>query len=250
MTNPIDWIHQIYVKISEARQNGSSVLAVFDLDSTLFDVSPRSQQILQDFALDPTHVTQFHPSLLALESVQIQRTDWGIKNALIRHGLATQPHEFHEALKQYWIERFFKGDYLKHDVPIRGAVNFTNQLARMGVQIVYLSGRDQESMLEASVHVLDLHGFPQGEIALKPIKGTLDSLFKVEWFDRQNLKQHELIYFFENEPVNLYQVLNKHPRVDPVFVETTHSGESFHHDTWPLIRDFHSPLIEERQTSC
>ena len=53
-------------------------LAVFDLDSTLFNVSTRSQKILHEFAATHQHEV--------LKNIEVHHTDWGIKEALFRHG--------------------------------------------------------------------------------------------------------------------------------------------------------------------
>ncbi|WP_374031064.1 hypothetical protein [Bdellovibrio bacteriovorus] len=46
-------LEQILVNIQDLTKQGKTSLAVFDLDSTLFDVSPRLERILLDFAASP-----------------------------------------------------------------------------------------------------------------------------------------------------------------------------------------------------
>lgn len=48
-------IQQILRQAEELQTSGQKCLAVFDLDSTLFYVSPRIQKVLRDFA-DHPHV--------------------------------------------------------------------------------------------------------------------------------------------------------------------------------------------------
>ena len=55
-------------------------LLVFDLDSTLFDVSPRTKKILQDYTLDPKHDKIYPKELEILKEVEIQVGDWGRNN--------------------------------------------------------------------------------------------------------------------------------------------------------------------------
>ena len=228
-------LNQIIEKLNHA---GAKALVVFDLDSTLFDVSPRTQKILGDFTTDSTWEKKYPESLEALKGVKVLSEDWGLRDLFHRYGMNEHDPEFLNAVREYWIERFFSGDYLKHDHPIKGAAAFVKKVKETGARVVYLTGRDEQSMLEASQMVLATHDFPKAELCLKPLKGSDDSLFKVNWFSAQNIEQYDLIYFFENEPVNIHEVTSWHPQIQIVFVDSTHSGKSEISPEWPHIEDF------------
>lgn len=242
MTQSSDLLEKI---LQDIQSHGRKALVVFDLDSTLFDVSPRTQKILSDFTEDPQNRRLFPQSVEAMKTLKVRSQDWGVKQALIRHGLHTHPVDFHQAVRQYWIDRFFSGDYLKHDRPLPGAVDFVKAVVATGARVVYLTGRDQATMLQASRMVLETHGFPPAELVLKPQKGSDDALFKVNWFSEQNPKDYATVYFFENEPVNIHHVSERHPEVKIVFVDSTHSGKAEVSKDWPCLVNFSRALQKD-----
>ncbi len=217
-------------------------LAVFDLDSTLFDVSPRMKQILHDFAADPSFAKSFPQEILLLKKAETLRSDWGIKQAVIRVGLEKASPEFHLALKDYWIQHFFSNPYLHHDIPYEGAAEYVQKLWNMGVEIVYLTGRDVHRMGVGSEEVLLKWKFPldgnQARLVLKPEKGLDDAKFKSDWFAQIPRDSYQNIWFFENEPVNVNLVLLEHKHIEVVFFESTHSGKEQAPASLPRVPHF------------
>lgn len=224
-------------------------LAVFDLDSTLFDVSPRIQKIVDELA-EHSPLLEKHPELAAkIKEIVIQRGDWGIKSAMTRMGWPETHPELTAMAKEFWSKRFFSNEYLKHDVPYAGAVSYVQKLNVMGVDIVYLTGRDQVRMGPGSEETLIQAGFPLGlgvksKLVLKPQKGHEDYLFKSEWFNQIPEDQFEHVWFFENEPVNIEQVRKDHPRVKIIFFDSTHSGRGSKPEGLPVIEDYILPTTD------
>lgn len=247
MAKPNHLLKEILDKASLAKAHGKKCLAVFDLDSTLFDVSPRLTRILHDFAADPQFQKQFPESTEILKTLSTQRSDWGIKQTLIRAGLDKQHPEFHEAIRAYWRQHFFSDDYLHYDTPYDGAADYVKNLLSLGVEIVYLTGRDVFRMGKGSRDVLLKWHFPlddkQATLALKPEKGMDDAQFKSDWFTSYPLKNYEVVWFFENEPVNIDKIRVDHPEVKIVFFSSTHSGRAQPPSDLPHI--FHFLLNEE-----
>ena len=209
------------LKLSQvnAAQN-KRTLAVFDLDSTLFNVSTRTQKILEQFA-------ELH-QLDELKKIEILHTDWGIKEAVLRQGYNLEEHaDLLNELRDFWHQRFFSNEYLQYDVPYAGAIEFVLEMAATGAQIFYLTGRDQVRMGQGSKDVLLKWGFPcEGEqLILKPVKTMNDELFKRDWFLRFDRKLFDKIYFFENEPVIINAVLEHVPDVEVIFLDTTHARQ-------------------------
>ena len=193
-------------------------LAVFDLDSTLFNVSTRSQKILDEFA-DLHHLNH-------LKNVEIKIEDWGLKEALIRAGYKPDDElQLLKDLKHYWSERFFSNEYLHYDVPYLGAISFVQDLSDTGCEIYYLTGRDQKRMQQGTIEVLYKWGFPLklDNLFLKPERSIDDEIFKLEWFRNLNHAQFQNIFFFENEPVNINAIVQYCPEVEVIFLDTTHS---------------------------
>lgn len=194
-----------------------SIECVFDLDSTLFNVSPRSQKILNEFSELHNHDH--------LKKVLVRTEDWGLKEAVERHGYKKEDHlELHENLVQYWRRHFFSNEYLHYDTPYKGAVRFVQFLEKQGVHVSYLTGRDIPRMQLGTIAVLKKWGFPYSEnrLFMKPHKELNDKDFKLNWF-LENIKNKDEFYFFENEPVNTNAVGEKIPAIHQVFLDTTHS---------------------------
>ncbi|MGZ3743549.1 MAG: HAD family hydrolase [Pseudobdellovibrionaceae bacterium] len=247
MTQSSHLLHQILVKIEEFQNQGLRSLVVFDIDSTLFDVSPRVEKILMDFASDPANKAHFPEEVRLLKSIRTHGKDWGFKNALERAGLQGPP-EFQQALHKYWYQRFFSNDYLHHDLPYAGAVEYVNAVANKGAEVVYLTGRDVERMGPGSALTLAQVGFPldsqRSRLVLKPDKSMNDAEFKTDWFTNLPENHYAHVWFFENEPVNIHHLRQRHPEISVVFFESTHAGKAAPPEDIPKIMHF---LINPRK---
>lgn len=235
-------LNQIVERLKLPVPAGLSRLAVFDLDSTLFDVSPRLQKVLDDFAKDPMHQQLFPEAMSFFQGIKAEQTDWGVSHALKRSGMTQGSPEFQKTLLDYWRKTFFSNEYLHQDIPFPGAVDFVQRLAQAGVQIIYLTGRDQHRMGVGSREVLQKWDFPLHEslarLVLKPHRGLDDAEFKRDWFRDLQLSNYEVIWFFENDPVNIHRVREDIPEIDIIFFDSTHSGKAPEPDTLPRIKHF------------
>ncbi len=242
MTSTRDFLDQILVKIAAIHDQNGRTCLVFDLDSTLFDVSPRIQQILRDFANDPHHQNLFPSEVKFFPEIKTEPTDWGFKNALVRSGLTEASTDFQEAVKNFWKQHFFSNHYLEYDIPYDGAVDFLQKVAAVGSDIFYLTGRDVHRMGEGSRHVLRRWNFPldevQSKLVLKPNKEMNDGSFKRDWFLDIPSKKYQKIWFFENEPVNVNLVHQALPEVEIVFFDSTHAGLEQSPDHLTKIKNF------------
>lgn len=209
--------------LTVAAENSRTV-CVFDLDSTLFNVSPRTQQILHEFA-------ELHKP--ELKKVEILHTDWGLKEALVRAGYKFDENpELHKTLRDFWVDRFFTNTYLHYDIPYRGAVPYVQRLHESGCEIHYLTGRDVARMGIGTLEVLQKWGFPvrEGCLHLKPHRSMDDHVFKIDWVvDRFPITQYPPdiapVYFFENEPVNINALGKIRPDIHIIQLDTTHSRQ-------------------------
>jgi len=210
------------------KNRGQRSLAVFDLDSTLFDLTLRVQKIILKFAEIPEMRSRFPEACKALLRAEVAPQDWGLREALSRVGLFEQEHpEFFAELHRHWAFYFFSNDYLHEDQPLPGAVEFVKALESENAQIMYLTGRDQPRMFEGTVRSLRAWGFPLDRehvrLVLKPAAGMHDAEFKLEVI-RKESEVFEKVWLFENEPVNLNLIQKHCPEVELIFIETTHSG--------------------------
>lgn len=234
-------LEQILVNIQDLSHQGKNSLVVFDLDSTLFDVSPRLEKILLDFAASPLNQKRFPEQVALLRNIKTLRSDWGIVGALTRAGLDGHHQDFQDAVRAYWQKSFFSNHYLQFDEPYEGAVEFVNAVSQAGAQVAYLTGRDVERMGGSSGEVLEQWGFPlneHAELVLKPHRSMDDAQFKTDWFIAAEKKNYETIYFFENEPVNLVHLAQYCPKVQMIFFESTHAGKAEPPEDLPRIMNF------------
>lgn len=238
---PHNLLFKIENTIKDLTTQGSKSLVVFDLDSTLFDVSPRLQQIIVDFAALEENQKKFPSQIAKFHHVKTTPSDWGIKLALQRAGINDEHPEFHSTIMQFWIEKFFSNHYLHFDQPIPGAVDYVNAIAEAGADIVYLTGRDIERMAIGSEEVLKKWGLPlnhKATLQLKPHKSMDDAEFKTDWFIEAQKKSYSKIYFFENEPVILHRMAEKCPGIECIFLDSTHSGKAHPPENLPRLMNF------------
>nr|BFD60635.1 hypothetical protein CKG001_27420 [Bdellovibrio sp. CKG001]BFD64049.1 hypothetical protein BdHM001_27300 [Bdellovibrio sp. HM001]BFD68240.1 hypothetical protein HAGR004_32620 [Bdellovibrio sp. HAGR004] len=241
-------LEQILVNIQDLSSQGKTSLVVFDLDSTLFDVSPRLEKILLDFAASPLNQKRFPEQVTLLKNIKTLRSDWGIVGALTRAGLDGHHQDFQEAVRAYWQKSFFSNHYLQFDEPYEGAVDFVNAVSRAGAHVAYLTGRDVERMGGSSGEILEQWGFPlheKAELVLKPHRSMDDAQFKTDWFIAAEKKNYETIYFFENEPVNLVHLAQHCPKVQMIFFESTHAGKAEPPEDLPRIMNF---LLNQKES--
>jgi hypothetical protein len=210
-----------------AALNEESFLAIFDLDSTLFDLTKRIQEIHTAFAATPKWRAKYPKQCEQMNKVLVSPRDWSISEGLERAGLLEKDNpEFYRDIHQHWEECFFSSDYLHLDEPLPGAVEFVRALEDVGARIMYLTGRDVGRMEEGTIKSLKQWKFPLDEehveLVLKPVAEFPDEEFKAAIIaDAAEEMAH--VWLFENEPVNINAVIKHCPSVKLVFLDTTHS---------------------------
>jgi len=219
-------LHQILHEAWDHSQSGRPFLAVFDLDSTLFDLTGRVTKIIDHFRQMDANQMRFPEECRLLENLKIHRSDWGLRAPLERLGISCDG-PFFKALHEHWAEAFFSNRFLHYDEPLPGAVDFVQTLHKLGAHIMYLTGRDVPRMGEGTYKSLLNKKFPVDhptvQLVLKPHPHLDDASFKTDVL-REIEARYERIWFFENEPVNLHLVARECPSIKLVFIESTHSG--------------------------
>ncbi|MCB0370896.1 MAG: HAD family hydrolase [Bdellovibrionales bacterium] len=222
--------NQILINIKQlALSQKKKPLVVFDLDSTLFDVSPRLEKVLMDISLTKDFINRFPEVNSYFRNIKTLRNDWGFIKVLRRAGVDHDHFELFDYVRQEWIKLFFSNEYIHYDIPYEGASFFVRQLHEAGVNIAYLTGRDVARMEIGSREVLKKWDFPldepKVELVLKPHKEMDDAKFKSDWFKMLNQSNFSKIYLFENEPVNINLIQKEVPEIELVFFDSTHSGK-------------------------
>jgi hypothetical protein len=246
-----DVLKRILHDAREARDRDLRFLAVFDLDSTLFDIRDRQRKIVLSFIQNPENQKRWPDETSALANFQLETSDFGIRKGLERAGLLKDKHEgFIEALLNYWELWFFHNNFLEHDTPLPGAVEFVKALESLDADIMYLTGRDVPRMLDGTIASLRSIGFPLDEdhveLCLKPEASMDDAIFKMEVLKKAERRYH-YVWLFENEPVNLNLISKKCPKVKLVYIESCHAGLEELHNELDTIKHFEVDLEDFRE---
>ena len=192
------------------RGGGKPVKVIFDLDSTVFDVKPRSLRILKEFALT-ARSRELSPKItdwaLGLAGFKLLYT---LEESAVANGIPATEEEARAYLKEafrYWMARFFTHHYLSVDHPTPGAVDYCNRVVDAGGVAVYLTGRDWPGMGRGTTTMLEHFGFPMHEsvsqLLMKPYAGLDDSEFKDEAL-RELRVTGNAVALFDNEPANFH----------------------------------------------
>lgn len=220
-------LQRILSSVEERALNDERMLVVFDLDSTIFDVSYRIHHILREFAQREEIRREYRFEAEKLEQLELHEKDWGIRTALERMGVTADKESFFRKVYEYWRQEFFSNSHLHLDQPYPGAVEYVQNLYRAGAEIMYLTARDINRMgtgTEASLLQWKLpFQQPLTSLVMKPEASIEDADFKQDHLQKLDGKYPE-IWFFENEPVIINRVHRTCPHVQIVFMDSVHSG--------------------------
>jgi phosphoglycolate phosphatase-like HAD superfamily hydrolase len=206
-------------------------LVLLDLDSTLYEVAPRSHQILKEW-LESSESSPFPSVRDALSKLRSEHVGYSLKDTFMAIGLSLDLPEVQkawESAKKFWAPRFFSHDYLQYDHAYPGAAVFTQKIYDLGTQIVYLTGRDEPQMGEGTRRKLVHDGFPwdvpRTTLLMKKHASLPDLEHKLE--AAKFVQTHgTLIASFENEPANLSALYHQIPSAMHVYVDTVSSDHS------------------------
>jgi len=218
----LEWV----CKDLETRQLRPVLL--LDLDSTLYEVGPRSYQILKEW-MDSVESRPYGPIRDRLSSMTKADIGYSIADTFSNLGLAVHEAETENALKavkKFWGKRFFTNEYLAHDEAYAGAATFVQEAHALGAEIIYLTGRDEPGMGKGTRNRLLQDGFPfereRTHLLLKRSFELDDLEHKAAAADY--VKRHgNLVASFENEPPNLVALSEIFPAAMHVFVDTIYS---------------------------
>jgi hypothetical protein len=224
-------------------------VAVFDLDSTLYSTQERNWAILQEFASRSTAHPRLREHMGKLTAAEM---GWNAMDDLRRVGFGHEPTL--AELRHFWFHRFFRDEYLAHDVPLPGALDFVRDLHAAGATVYYLSGRDEPNMGRGTRKSLAAHGFPldqgRAHVRLKPRFEEDDLVFKRRVVV-ELARAGEVITAAENEPENANMFFAAFPQAHVLFLETVCSpnppalAEGIHR-----LRDFRYSREGSSSPSC
>jgi len=211
--------------LTRAKSWGPLGVVILDLDSTLYEVAYRTFNILKDWLKSPESAP-FSEAVSCLNRLDLSHVGYSLDDTFTALGLDLSQSKNQEALrasKTFWKKRFFSNDYLVHDRPYPGAPGFVQAVYETGVQIAYLTGRDEPNMGRATREALKRDGFPLNperiHFFLKPQREGDDHTFKVDT-GHEIKKLGQVVASFENEPKNVIGLHQIFPEAMHVFVET------------------------------
>ena len=227
----VEVLREVSRRVSEVRacatsERSSHPLVLLDLDSTLYEVGPRTHQILKEWNAthDALRFSRVHAALSQMlpEHVGYSLRDTFAALDLVLEGDAEITAAW-ECAKKFWQDRFFTSDYLKYDEAYPGAAEFAREVYHLGAEIVYLTGRDEPGMGEGTRARLLEDGFPwsvpRTHLLMKPESHMDDLEHKQE--AAHYIRAHgTLIASFENEPPNVVALQKLFPDAMHVFMET------------------------------
>lgn len=205
----------------------SRVAVIFDLDSTLFCVSPRTEAILRKLGSEDFFKSQFETAAETLRSIKVLPSDWGPRAVMQRLNPAG-PIELFHAVRDFWRKHFFSSGFLHHDEIYPLADEYVRHLLAAGAEIFYLTGRPDKSMREGTLKALEKWNFPLKSnlhLLMKPDEQEADEHFKTTVLKKM-APEFDHIWFFENEPLIIDEVRVAVPQIRIVYVDTVHSGKS------------------------
>jgi hypothetical protein len=210
---------------AEGQHRRAHPLVLLDLDSTLYEVGPRTHQILREWMA--TEEAQAFPQVCrAIEKLHKSQVGYSLKDTFEAMGLDLTQSEVAHAerlAKKFWAARFFRSEYLQYDHAYEGAARFAQELHRLGAEIVYLTGRDEPGMGDGTRARLKQDGFPwaidRTHLLMKaaPELDDLEHKLAAGTYVREH---GTLVASFENEPPNLVALYDQFPEAMHVFVDT------------------------------
>jgi hypothetical protein len=199
----------------------AGAVVVFDLDSTLLSTQQRNHVILHEFVKQVGAPPDLDPILSRITPADL---GWNVMDDLRKRGFRHEPTL--TRMRAFWMQRFFHDEYLHHDEPLPGAVEFVRGVHDAGAVVYYLTGRDEPNMGKGTRKSLRRHTFPLDEdrvhLRLKPRFEDDDLAFK-----RAVLGEIRALgsvaAAFENEPANANLFAEAFPDAQVIFLQTVHS---------------------------
>ncbi len=208
---------------------GTKAYVLLDLDSTLYEVAPRTVRIFKE-AVRELHAAIPEPVRVALQGLGPGGTGYSVEDTWQNLGLCLKDPKLSEArgsLEAFWSEKFFSNEYLSEDVPYPGTAAFARNLHSLGASLVYLTGRDVPRMGKGTLECLQRDGFPIGvdrtQLQMKASHRLDDVIHKVGIAEAL-AKQGAVVASFENEPRNFAALAEALPDAIHVFVDTVCSN--------------------------
>lgn len=216
---PSDILSRIIEKVRETTAQSEKAYVLVDIDSTLYEVAPRTAQILLEASRELDLELNVREKLAGVTSPGYSLEDtWRLLGWSLQD---SELNRVREQLHAFWHARFFSNGYLDYDLPYVGMKQFAWELQEAGAEIVYLTGRDEPGMREGTLRCLKRDGFPiEGtQLRMKSSRQGDDVIHKVG-VALSLAQTGTVVASLENEPRNFAALAQALPEAIHVFVDT------------------------------
>jgi hypothetical protein len=242
-------MEELISRLDQALNEQNKLICVFDIDSTIFNVSPRNQEIFDLFC--STNLNAREVLHKVSSGYRLKQRDWGLRPYLSHASLSDK---LRADAREFWKRHFFAGTFLGSDQPYSKVVDWIQALHSKKARIMYLTGRDNKRMRKGTLLQLKTWRLPldrDEDLITKPLKGLVDGEYKhneLKLILEENPEHHVL--FFDNEPSVLdhCQFENERDRYQAFFINSTHSERSEPKKHWPVINVEDYPTLLEKLT--
>lgn len=212
-------------------RSGAAPTWIFDLDSTLFCVSPRIRNIYMEFLRAHPKPQPVWERLLPRLTAATQRYDIAETFRLLLAngevtGYETEAAELWDEFKTFWDEHFLSNRYLHSDAAYPHAAEFVHRVRAEGFEVVYLSARDHLRTAQGTHQNLYAQGFPMGEGTQVLLKSSIEET-DLEFKKRATSvlrTRYDIKVFVDNEPENVVMAAEEFPHALIVFFHTVMSA--------------------------
>jgi hypothetical protein len=221
ITVPGFWL-TIIDKIEKAKSSINKPIMVIDIDGTISQHYLRTYEIFlraaETFDLPEdvkTNLTNYDP----------YRYDYYPRKNLLQMGF--REGETLSSVMEFWEKNFFSNNFLHLDEPIPGAREFIGIALGLGVNAVYLSGRDEQNMGDGTRAWLRSHSFLGNHSPASIFLKTNLSISSVESkiVAAEKIKSlGEPLLIIDNEPGELEALWRQFPQAAAVLLDTPNSG--------------------------
>lgn len=227
---PITW-SEVVQKILDhpSRMSKRKAAVIFDLDSTLYNVQPRTFEIIREWRESSQSKSY---GMLREIAMQLSPDDiqYSLKDTFEAKARQLN-YEIHPAdtrgLRAFWTDRFFTSEYLKFDHLYPGALEAVKQIYDLDLQVIYLTGRESLAMEIGTRNRLMSDGFPMNEEATRMLLRTdLEGGDLDHKVNALRDLEEPVLCSIENEPANLVAMKAVCPEAIHVLKDTVCSDKA------------------------
>ncbi|MCP4581140.1 MAG: hypothetical protein GY839_05945 [candidate division Zixibacteria bacterium] len=207
--------------MKRAAQSNQRPVMVIDIDGTIAEHFLRTQQIFIEAIKELELPESFKKNLNDFDPFAY---DYNPKPNLIEMGLEG---ETLAKMIKYWNKYFFSNKFLHLDNQIEGGSEFVHKILGLDIDVIYLTGRDEQNMGEGTRVWLTKNNFMNEHYRTSILmKTNLD----IENVDSKALsaqsiqKVGEPVLIIDNEPCELEAMWDQFPRAATILMDTPNSG--------------------------